>query len=221
MIENIEAWCLPLEESLVHMLFCMCPEVEFSFLSCIQCVKIGCVLSSFSYLAETEKEDVCRVLELQKMSGEAIEHAARNQRLPVRMVVQVLFMEQLKLRDAVVKELHSTENQSMKEEEEEEGAEEEALLINSNVEDDEEDEERVEIEKMNNKVVKLERECSMMRKEMDKPTANSTVKKPMKGGGVSMWEEIKRRLGCVGTIHNCHCHVTKAKKTQQKRLGFR
>ncbi|KAG0560192.1 hypothetical protein KC19_10G161000 [Ceratodon purpureus] len=52
-------------------------------------------------LTEMEKKKLCRILDSQRFSVAACMHAAQNERLPLRIVVQVLFGEQLKLRDAI------------------------------------------------------------------------------------------------------------------------
>lgn len=48
-----------------------------------------------------EKKKVCSVMDCQKLSREACAHAAQNDRLPVQTVVQVLYYEQQRLRDAM------------------------------------------------------------------------------------------------------------------------
>ncbi|KAL0741582.1 hypothetical protein Bca4012_083095 [Brassica carinata] len=62
---------------------------------------IDIYLKHHPWLAETEKEDLCRLLDCQKLSSEACTHAAQNERLPLRIIVQVLFIEQLQLRASV------------------------------------------------------------------------------------------------------------------------
>lgn len=47
-------------------------------------------------LSKTEKKELCRVLDCQKLSPEVRGHAVRNEHLPLRTVVQVLFFEQEK-----------------------------------------------------------------------------------------------------------------------------
>ena len=41
-------------------------------------------------------------MDCQKLSLEACTHAAQNERLPLRVIVQVLFFEQLQLRSSIV-----------------------------------------------------------------------------------------------------------------------
>ncbi|XP_066312709.1 BTB/POZ domain-containing protein At5g03250-like isoform X2 [Miscanthus floridulus] len=58
-------------------------------------------LKSHPWLSESEREQLCRLLNCQKLSLEACTHAAQNERLPLRVVVQVLFFEQLRLRTSI------------------------------------------------------------------------------------------------------------------------
>lgn len=46
--------------------------------------------------SKTEKKRICRLLDCKKLSMEACMHAAQNERLPLRVVVQVLFFEQVR-----------------------------------------------------------------------------------------------------------------------------
>lgn len=45
-------------------------------------------------LSKSERKRLCRALECKKLSVEACMHAAQNEMLPLRVVVQVLFFEQ-------------------------------------------------------------------------------------------------------------------------------
>ncbi|XP_071722478.1 BTB/POZ domain-containing protein At1g30440-like [Rutidosis leptorrhynchoides] len=62
---------------------------------------IDIYLKSHPWLAESEREQVCRLMDCQKLSLEACTHAAQNERLPLRIIVQVLFFEQLQLRTSI------------------------------------------------------------------------------------------------------------------------
>ncbi|KAK4439489.1 BTB/POZ domain-containing protein [Sesamum alatum] len=57
---------------------------------------INIYLKEHPELSKTEKKQLCRVLDCQKLSPEVRAHAVRNERLPLRTVVQVLFFEQEK-----------------------------------------------------------------------------------------------------------------------------
>lgn len=62
---------------------------------------IDVFLKAHAWLTEAERERLCNVMDCQKLSLEACTHAAQNERLPLRTVVQVLFFEQLQLRAAI------------------------------------------------------------------------------------------------------------------------
>lgn len=62
---------------------------------------IDIYLKSHPWLAESEREQLCRLMDCQKLSLEACTHAAQNERLPLRIIVQVLFFEQLQLRTSI------------------------------------------------------------------------------------------------------------------------
>ena len=53
------------------------------------------------WLTDMEREQICRLMNCQKLSLEASTHAAQNERLPLRVIVQVLFFEQLRLRTSI------------------------------------------------------------------------------------------------------------------------
>lgn len=49
-----------------------------------------------SGISKIEKKSVCGLLDCRKLSPEACEHAVQNERLPMRVIVQVLFFEQIR-----------------------------------------------------------------------------------------------------------------------------
>ncbi|XP_010266412.1 PREDICTED: root phototropism protein 3 [Nelumbo nucifera] len=58
-------------------------------------------LKAHPTLSEHERKRLCRVMDCQKLSMDACMHAAQNERLPLRVVVQVLFSEQVKISNAI------------------------------------------------------------------------------------------------------------------------
>lgn len=52
-------------------------------------------------MKESERYRLCKTIDCQKMTQEACSHAAQNERLPVQMAVQVLYFEQIRLRNAM------------------------------------------------------------------------------------------------------------------------
>ncbi|KAI4384404.1 hypothetical protein MLD38_002568 [Melastoma candidum] len=53
------------------------------------------------WLTDSETVQLCGLMNCQKLSLEASMHAAQNERLPLRVIIQVLFFEQLRLRTSV------------------------------------------------------------------------------------------------------------------------
>ncbi|CAN6485053.1 unnamed protein product [Victoria cruziana] len=62
---------------------------------------IDSYLKAHPMLTEHERKRLCRVMDCQKLSIDACMHAAQNERLPLRVVVQVLFSEQIKISNAL------------------------------------------------------------------------------------------------------------------------
>ncbi|XVF23620.1 hypothetical protein REPUB_Repub13aG0055200 [Reevesia pubescens] len=62
---------------------------------------IDVYLKAHPWLTDSEKEQICRLMNCQKLSLEASTHATQNERLPLRFIVQVLFFEQLRLRTSI------------------------------------------------------------------------------------------------------------------------
>ncbi|KAL7199722.1 hypothetical protein ACSBR2_021931 [Camellia fascicularis] len=62
---------------------------------------IDSYLKAHPTLSEHERKRLCRVMDCQKLSIDACMHAAQNERLPLRVVVQVLFSKQVKISNAM------------------------------------------------------------------------------------------------------------------------
>ncbi|KAL0736701.1 hypothetical protein Bca4012_012911 [Brassica carinata] len=62
---------------------------------------IDVYLKAHAWITDSEREQICRLMNCQKLSLEASTHAAQNERLPLRVIVQVLFFEQLRLRTSI------------------------------------------------------------------------------------------------------------------------
>ncbi|XP_010453958.1 PREDICTED: BTB/POZ domain-containing protein At5g17580-like [Camelina sativa] len=156
---------------------------------------IDAFLESHRYLTESEKMEVCKFLECKKLSQEGCDQAAKNQRLPIRIVIQVLVASQLQIRDTVAKEIKVIEEKV--DEEDEEGE--------IGVSSDED-----EMENMSNKLLGLEienHECVVHRWK-------KTKKK--KSNKLSVWRQVKRKFGCLtsssSSVDACTCDVNKKKK---------
>ncbi|KAI7735666.1 hypothetical protein M8C21_005213 [Ambrosia artemisiifolia] len=62
---------------------------------------IDVYLKAHQGLSEQDKKRICKLIDFQKLSPEAGAHAAQNERLPLQSIVQVLYIEQLRLRNAL------------------------------------------------------------------------------------------------------------------------
>lgn len=58
-------------------------------------------MQAHPWLSDNEKEELCNIIDYEKLSIHACAHASQNDRLPLRVVLQVLFFEQLHLRTAL------------------------------------------------------------------------------------------------------------------------
>ena len=70
------------------------------------------ILQAHPWLSEKEKEELCNVIDYEKLSIDACAHASQNDRLPLRVVLQVLFFEQMQLRTALAGCLHVLDTES-------------------------------------------------------------------------------------------------------------
>uniref|UniRef100_A0A9I9E0A4 BTB/POZ domain-containing protein n=2 Tax=Cucumis melo TaxID=3656 RepID=A0A9I9E0A4_CUCME len=62
---------------------------------------IDIYLKAHQGLPDIDKKKLCKLIDFQKLSPEAGAHAAQNERLPLQCMVQVLYFEQLRLRNAL------------------------------------------------------------------------------------------------------------------------
>ncbi|VAI37153.1 unnamed protein product [Triticum turgidum subsp. durum] len=116
-------------------------------------------------LREEEKEKVSGVVDGRKLTLEACTHAAQNERLPLRTVVQVLFFEQLQLRRAIARTIVANEGGAAGQGEEEgdsDGGRTWRVTTRGN------QMLRLDMDSMRNRVQELERECTTMRKAIQK-----------------------------------------------------
>lgn len=151
------------------------------------------------WLAETERENLCRLLDCQKLSLEACTHAAQNERLPLRIIVQVLFFEQLQLRTSVAGCFLVSDNLDGGSRQlrsggfvggSTEGGGGWATAVREN------QVLKVGMDSMRMRVCELEKECSNMRQEIEK--LGKTTKgggSGSGGGGSKTWENVSKKLG--------------------------
>lgn len=146
---------------------------------------IDIYLKSHPWLAETDREQLCRLMDCQKLSLEACTHAAQNERLPLRIVVQVLFFEQLQLRTSIAGCFLVSDNLDGSRQlrsgfagSNEGGGWTTAVRENQVL--------KVGMDNMRMRVSELEKECSNMRQEIEKL---GKVK------GSSAWGNVSKKFG--------------------------
>ncbi|KAG8384495.1 hypothetical protein BUALT_Bualt04G0123600 [Buddleja alternifolia] len=144
-------------------------------------------LKAHPWISEADREKICGILDCQKLTLEACTHAAQNERLPLRAVVQVLFFEQLQLRHAIAGTLMSADGGTVGEagrlsshdggEEEEENEVSRAVAVVGDPQEGtstwraavrENQVLRVDMDSMRTRVHELERECTTMKKAIEK-----------------------------------------------------
>ncbi|KAJ8764329.1 hypothetical protein K2173_006069 [Erythroxylum novogranatense] len=179
-------------------------------------------LKAHPWISEVEREKICGVLDCQKLTLEACTHAAQNERLPLRAVVQVLFFEQLQLRHAIAGTLVATETappevarmsrgggeREEEEEEDETGAQGSSVTWRAAVRENQVL--RLDMDSMRTRVHQLERDCSHMRKVIEKIETEGP-----RGWLVS----LNKRLGCKFKTQVCDSHeqaVVNGRKGRQR-----
>nr|CAB3493092.1 unnamed protein product [Digitaria exilis] len=160
-------------------------------------------------LSEEEKEKVSGVVDGRKLTLEACTHAAQNERLPLRTVVQVLFFEQLQLRRAIARTMMANEGAAGSEEE---GGDSDgggggtwrvATRGNQML--------RLDMDSMRNRVHELERECTSMRKAIEKmdrrggaATDRGAPSSAVAAGADGRWGSlVTKRFGCKFPAQVC------------------
>ncbi|KAL5225093.1 hypothetical protein ABZP36_011732 [Zizania latifolia] len=167
---------------------------------------IDVYLKSHSTLPESEREQLCRLIDCQKLSLEACTHAAQNERLPLRVVVQVLFFEQLQLRTSVAGCLLVSDNLEASSRtfrsgggggggavatSGEAGSWATAVRENQVL--------RVGMDSMRLRLMELERECSDMREDIQKLGRGGR-----RAGGAGWWaSRVQRMLSAKTRLQMC------------------
>ncbi|KAK1396437.1 BTB/POZ domain-containing protein [Heracleum sosnowskyi] len=124
---------------------------------------IDIYLKAHPWLTDSEKEQLCRLMNCEKLSLEASTHAAQNERLPLRVVVQVLFFEQLRLRTSISNWFVASDNDSQN------PSGNIALPGYENaIQPASGENQIVRFDEMQERVFELEKECLCMKQEIDR-----------------------------------------------------
>ncbi|WOL18084.1 BTB/POZ domain-containing protein [Canna indica] len=142
---------------------------------------IDIYLKTHPWLTESEKEQICQLVNCQKLSLEACTHAAQNERLPLRLVVQVLFFEQLHLRTSIAGRFVVSESMESSRTSNGDFVIQKRSIGAIQTEDDF----HVDVDDMRLQVLELEKECLSMKQEIEK------LGKPK----IRSWKIFSRRIG--------------------------
>ncbi|KAK3015352.1 hypothetical protein RJ639_005624 [Escallonia herrerae] len=190
-------------------------------------------LKAHPWRTEEERDKICSVMDCPKLTLEACTHAAQNERLPLRAVVQVLFFEQLQLRQAIAGTLMAAdvgpagaEGREANRQQEEQGGEEEDAGVGGGaravgtwrVAVRENQVLRLDMDSMRTRVHELERECSTMKREIEK--IDKAVP-PSRAGGTGWRNSLTKKFGCKFKTQVCDSHeqpsVVQARKGRAHR----
>ncbi|KAL0887976.1 hypothetical protein Bca101_011959 [Brassica carinata] len=123
---------------------------------------IDIFIKAHPWLTEYEREQLCMLMNCQKLSLEACTHAAQNERLPVRVIVQVLFFEQMRLRTSIAELGLDTDSSNNEDTNGMNPALDEGRnkINKGNA--------RMGVKEMKERVYELERECMSMKQDLGK-----------------------------------------------------
>ncbi|KAL5715076.1 hypothetical protein ACHQM5_016954 [Ranunculus cassubicifolius] len=177
-------------------------------------------LKAHPSVTEEEREQISGVLDCQKLTLEACTHAAQNERLPLRAVVQVLFFEQLQLRHAISGSLQTLDLEGRDSPRPSLLQQEQQLSIEPvrdngtwNAAVRENQVLRLDMDSMRSRVHELERECSSMKKVIRKIDG---VGMPKGNGNAGKNSWISKKFGCKFKTQVCDSRegaVVETKKT--------
>eukprot|EP01018_Ginkgo_biloba_P002811 Gb_37723 [translate_table: standard] len=168
---------------------------------------IDVYLKAHPWVTEEEREKICSIMDCQKLTLEACTHAAQNERLPLRIVVQVLFFEQLQLRNAIAGSFLAADGTDPARPSRLNPVTD--LIVSGPVVGGdglnnalrENQVLRMDMDTMRSRVHELERECSTMRHAIEK------IEKPKGAGGGSSsgsgWNFMSKKFGCKFRMQVC------------------
>ena len=171
-------------------------------------------------LSAEERDRVVGVVDCRKLTVEACTHAAQNEPLPLRAVLQVLFFEQLQLRRAITGALLAPAGPAARQQRAGPGEGTTALARESQVL-------RLDMDSVASRVQELERECSSMRRAIKKIDGRGGSRSP--GGGRSPdggdrsepaaggW---RARHGCKFSTQVCDSQARNVVASRASRMGM-
>ncbi|KAA3457388.1 BTB/POZ domain-containing protein DOT3 [Gossypium australe] len=142
---------------------------------------IDIYLKTHPSLSEHDRRRLCKIMNCEKLSFDACMHAAQNDRLPLRIVVQVLFSEQAKMRMAMQGKESSIIADNSEQEEPRPSTNTEIKNLKS------------ELENVKTKMAELQNDYSDLQQEYEKITSKHKNASPW----ILNWRKIKHSLHVV------------------------
>uniref|UniRef100_A0ACD5X450 Uncharacterized protein n=1 Tax=Avena sativa TaxID=4498 RepID=A0ACD5X450_AVESA len=177
-------------------------------------------LQAHPRLTAEERDRVCGVVDCRKLTVEACTHAAQNERLPLRAVLQVLFFEQLQLRRAIAATLLASTGAPRQQQQRHAAGPSETWRTTAVQESQVL---RVDMDGMRSRVQGLERECSSMRRAIKKidgrdgDAAAPGSPGSAEDGATSSW---RSRYGCKFSTQVCDSQARDAVVSRASRMGM-
>ncbi|XP_030535066.1 BTB/POZ domain-containing protein DOT3 isoform X2 [Rhodamnia argentea] len=137
---------------------------------------IDIYLKSHPSLSEYDRRRLCKIMNCAKLSLDACNHAAQNDRLPMRTVVQVLFSEQVKIRAV----MHGKEQEQSGNNSEQEGNQSSTEIEIKNL--------RAELQNVKAKMAELQKDYTELQQEYEKLLNNKQRNGSTWSSG---WRKIK------------------------------
>ncbi|KAF8395236.1 hypothetical protein HHK36_019178 [Tetracentron sinense] len=161
---------------------------------------IDIYLKAHPWLTDSEREQICRLMNCQKLSLEGSTHAAQNERLPLRVVVQVLFFEQLRLRTSIAGWFFVSDNL-----ENSQNATGNLVLPKNDrsAQVDPAQDHVVGVSDMKERVAELEKECLNMKQEIEKLVKTK-----------SSWNLFCKKFGFKQKLQPCNPKASKPRHSK-------
>ncbi|KAL0287123.1 UNVERIFIED_CONTAM: BTB/POZ domain-containing protein DOT3, partial [Sesamum angustifolium] len=119
---------------------------------------IDIYLKAHPSLTDHERRRLCKVMNSAKLSLDACEHAAQNERLPLRTMIQVLFSEQVKIRATIQGKCQIETADNSDQESSGSSTNKEVKML------------KIELEKVKMQIAELQRDYSVLQQEYQKQT---------------------------------------------------
>ncbi|KAL0349764.1 UNVERIFIED_CONTAM: Root phototropism protein 3 [Sesamum radiatum] len=142
-------------------------------------------VTKFQFLAQSlpenapcddhERRRLCKVMNSAKLSLDACEHAAQNERLPLRTMIQVLFSEQVKIRATIQGKCQIETADNSDQESSGSSTNKEVKML------------KIELEKVKMQIAELQRDYSVLQQEYQKQTT-----KRNSSGWTRGWPNIRK-----------------------------